>query len=191
MIVSIVIDHLGKEYQDDDIGVAYLYCNYKRRDEQKAVNLLAAILKQLVQKRPPLSDHIVALHELHAKQGTRPSFDDLSKSLRSVLGNYSQVFMIVDALDECTDVDDTRNTLLSEIRNLQTQIDLRLMSTSRPIKNITQAFEGDLHLEIRANNEDVERYLEGQISRRPSCILRKPHLQQLVKRNIVEAVDGM
>ena len=149
--------------------------------------MLAAILKQLVQQRPSLFNHV----EILWNRGKPPSFDEVSTSLRLVLRDFFQIFIVVDALDECSADDDTQNILLSEIRSLQAQMDLRLMVTSRPITSITQAFKDDLCLEIRASVDDVERYLEGQISRRPSCVLRNPSLQQLVNMSIVEAVDGM
>ncbi|KAF7508365.1 hypothetical protein GJ744_009356 [Endocarpon pusillum] len=191
MIASIVTDHLWKAYQEDDIGVAYLYCNYKRGDEQKAVNLLAVILKQLVQERPSLPDSVGDLYTLHGKRGTRPSFDELSNSLRSVLRNYSRVFIIIDALDECTNDDGTRNTLLSEIRSLQVQTDVRLMVTSRNISNITQLFEDDLCLRIYASDEDVEQYLEGRMSRQATPILQNPDLRQRISKSILGAIGGM
>lgn len=191
MIASIATAHLWEAYQEDDVGIAYLYCNYKRREEQNAVKLLAVILKQLIQGRRSVSHPVDALYELHSRRGTWPSFDEISKSLGSVLSNFSRVFIIVDALDECMDVDGTRNMLLSELRILQAQTDLRLMVTSRPIASIVQTFEDDLCLEIRASDGDVKRYLEGQMSRRPSPALRDAHLRQLIKERIVETADGM
>lgn len=191
MIAAIVTDHLWKAYQDDDIGIAYLSCNYQRREEQRAVHLVAIILKQLIQERPSVSDSVNALYELHVERGTRPSFDELSKSLRSVLGHYSRVFIIIDALDECTDEDGTRNVLLSEIRSIQIQTDVRLMVTSRPITSITKSFEDDLCLEIYASNEDVEQYLEGRMLRQSTRILQKPDLRQLISKSILENIDGM
>ena len=112
MIASIVTDHLlCKVPQKEDIGVAYLYCNYKRREEQKAVNLLSVILKQLIQRRPSVSGPVDALHTLHIQHGTRPSFAEISQALRSVISSYSHVFLVIDALDECTDIDGSQDSL--------------------------------------------------------------------------------
>lgn len=46
-------------------------------------------------------------------------------------------------------------------------------------------------MEIRANDEDVQKYLDGHISRLPSCVLRNPALQEKIKTEIIKAVDGM
>lgn len=47
MITSIIVEHLSAEFQNDaNIGIAYLYCNYRRQQEQKPADLLASLLKQ-------------------------------------------------------------------------------------------------------------------------------------------------
>ena len=48
MMAAIVVDHLLNTVQTADVGVAYLYCNYRRQAEHTNPNLLAAVLKQLV-----------------------------------------------------------------------------------------------------------------------------------------------
>jgi hypothetical protein len=46
-------------------------------------------------------------------------------------------------------------------------------------------------LEIRANNEDVQRYLDGHMSRLPSFVSRSSDLKEEIKSEIIKAVDGM
>lgn len=45
MIAAIAVDHLWRHVQNDDIGVAYIYCNYKTQADQTPTNLVATILK--------------------------------------------------------------------------------------------------------------------------------------------------
>ena len=75
--------------------------------------------------------------------------------------------------------------LLSRIRNLQTQSNVKLMATSRLITKIEEEFKNDIRL------EDVERYLDSQMPRLPSCVLERPSLQQRIKTDITKAADGM
>jgi hypothetical protein len=37
----------------------------------------------------------------------------------------------------------------------------------------------------------VQRYLDNQITRLPSCVLRSTDLQKAIREEIVKAVDGM
>jgi hypothetical protein len=191
MIATIVIDHLLNKIQNSSVGVAYVYFNYKAREEQDATSLLAAMLKQLVQARPSLLGGVEQLYLQHADKGTKPSLDEISKILEPVLVNHSTVYIVIDALDECRDSDGTRWHLLVRLRELQTRTNLRLMVTSRNMPEIVEEFQEERRLEVKASNEDVKLFVAGQIYRLPKCIQRDSLLQDIVQEKIVEAVDGM
>jgi hypothetical protein len=191
MIAAIAIDQLMKSVHSSSHGVAYVYCNYKAREEQDVSRMLAAILKQLVQGQPSLVGPVERLHKQHAERGTRPSFDEIFSALRDVLAHYSTVHIVVDALDECQDSDGTRRRFLAKLRDLQTGQDVRLMTTSRFIPEVVDWFNEALKLEVQASEDDVKRFVAGQICRLPKCIQRDPALQEMVQKKIVEAVDGM
>lgn len=191
MIAAIAVDHVWKAFQGDNVGIAYIYCNYKRREAQTTIDLLAAILKQLVQERPLYGEPVTSLHALHVDRRTRPSLNEICTALNSVLNNYSKTYIIIDALDECTDSDGTRSELLAVLRNLQAKTDTRLMVTSRFVSKIEQSFEESPMLEIRASEADVKRYVVGQLHRLPMCVQRDPELQTETQDGIVLAVDGM
>jgi len=192
MIMSIIIEHLQTKFQNDPgIGIAYLYCNFRRQQEQKPANFLASLLKQLIQRRPSLPEDVTSLYRRHNDERTRPSFNEISRVLHSVVADYSKTFIIIDALDECQASDGDRKRLLSEIFNLQAKTGASLLTTSRFIPEIEKEFKGSISLEIRASDEDVQRYLEGQMFRLASCVMRNTNLQGIIKSSIIKAVDGM
>jgi hypothetical protein len=192
ILTSIVVDDLITRFQDTpSIGVMLLYCNFQRRDEQKAESLLASLLKQLSQEQSSLLGTVKDLHSRHKDTRTRPSFNEISRSLESVAAMYSRVFIVVDALDECQVSDGCRMKLLSEIFNLQAKTGANFFATSRFIPEITTKFEGNVSVEIRASDEDVRRYLDGHMSQLSSFVVRNPDLQEEIKTEIIRAVDGM
>ena len=70
ILTAIIIDDLTMRFQSEaDIGIAYLYCNFRRQDEQKADDLLASLLKQLSQKRTSLPDSVKTLYKKHKDNG--------------------------------------------------------------------------------------------------------------------------
>ena len=192
ILTAIIIDDLTMRFQSEaDIGIAYLYCNFRRQDEQNADHLLASLLKQLSQKRTSLPDSVKALYEKHKDQRTRPSFDEISRTFQSVAITFSKVFIVIDALDECRTTDGCRTRLLTEIFLAQAKSRANVFATSRFMPEVTEKFEGSISLEIRAGEEDVRRYLEGHMFRLPGFVVRGPELQEEIKTNIVKAVDGM
>ena len=119
ILTSVVVEELTSRFQNDkSIGIAYLYFNFRRQEEQRTQDLLASLLKQLAQRQSFLPDSVKSLHDNHRERHTRPSVDEISKTLQSVVALYSRVFIIVDALDECQVSDGCRSRFLSEIFNL-------------------------------------------------------------------------
>jgi hypothetical protein len=192
ILTSIVVDDLNTRFlADQNVGIAYLYCNFRRRDEQSAEDLLASLLKQLTREQFSLPDRVKTLYDQHRKKRMRPSFDEISRVLQSVAAMCSQVFIVVDALDECQVSDGCRTKFLTEIFNLQAKCGVHLFVTSRFILEITEVFKSSTSLEIRATRDDVERYLEGHMQQLPSFVQRNQQLQGEIKTGISEAVDGM
>jgi hypothetical protein len=192
ILTSIVVEELTTRFQNNkSIGIAYLYCNFRRQHEQKVEDLLASLLKQLTQGRSSLPDTIKSLYDSHQDKRTRLSFDELSRALQSVVTIYSRVFFVIDALDECQVSRNCRKTFLSELLSLQAKCGANLFATSRFIPEITENFQGSILLEIRASEHDIRRYVDGHMSYLPSFVERSPDLQEEVRTGIVKAVDGM
>jgi Cdc6-like AAA superfamily ATPase len=191
MMSAIAIDHLCKTTSGDDIGVAYLFCNYKAQTDQSASSLFAALLKQLGQSRSDIAAPVTQMYDDHSKRKSKPSLDEILRALQSVCSMYAAVYIVVDALDECSDRDGGRGELIDKLHELQGRKDVRLLFTSRFIPKITRKFQSNSTLEVRANEEDVRHFVVGQMPRLPSCIRRDEELKYAVQNKIAEAAGGM
>ncbi|KAK8851947.1 ankyrin repeat protein [Apiospora arundinis] len=192
ILSSIVVDHLQDTFHgDSSIGICYLYCNFRRSDEQKLDDLLASLLKQLAQGQSPFTDSVKDLYGRRKERRTRPSTDDLSRTLHLVAATYSRVFILVDALDECTASDGCRSQLISELQKLQADLGANILATSRFIPEITARFKEAVQLEIRASESDIDTYLSGNLSHLPGFVSRNLELQAEIKQSIIKCVDGM
>lgn len=191
MIAAIAVDHLLKSVQSRSIGVAYIYCNYKTKAEQDTSHMLAAILKQLVQAQPRSLEPVRKLVNQHQSRGTTPSVDELFGMLKDATTCYSTIYIVVDALDECQDNNGTRRQFLSRLEHIQAISDIRLMFTSRFIPEVVDRFQNATKLEVQASEEDVKRYIAGQLYRLPRCIQNDIALQGTIQDAIVQAAGGM
>jgi Cdc6-like AAA superfamily ATPase len=191
MIAAIAIDQVQKSLQSNEIAVSFVYCNYKAQDDQSTSQLLSALLKQLLYVQPKVETTLMQTYEKCSREKVRPSTDDIMQVFLSVCSSYHRVYLIVDALDECSDSEGSRTLLIEKLRELQSKMDIRLLFTSRFIPEITQHFQSNVQLEIRASEEDVRRFVAGQIPRLPNCIKRDEGLKIDVQDRIVKAVDGM
>ena len=189
---SIIINYLGQIFDHNTVGLAYIYCNYKELREQTATNLVASLLQQLVQQQSNIPDGIVALYREHTDKRTRPALTEYSSSLQSILHDFSKVFIVIDALDECTENDGTRHKFLTEIKKLLPHI--HLLITSRWVANIEREFEGSTRLEILASDEDVAIYVKSRIEKEARLkrhVKEDPIMQDTIINTIVKNSRGM
>jgi hypothetical protein len=191
---SIVVDHLSAKFGNDaGVGIAYLYCNYQPQQEQTPTDLLSSLLKQLAQKQPAIPTEVKDLYKHHTAEGSLPPFDDIVRVLHSTIRLHSKVFIIIDALDEYNFSNkEGLHKLLSGVSGLQDQVQLSLFATSRFVSEVTSQFDKCILKEIRAQEDDVLRYVNGRMHELlRSGISKHPQLQDTIRRDIVKAVDGM
>lgn len=191
MLTSIVVDDMQNRLTDDEhASMAYLYCNFRRQQEQTVEHLLSSILRQLAQDQPSLPECVQSLRDKH-KKNTKPSLEHLTTTLLALIDMFSKVYIVVDALDECQLSDGSRAQFLNTIFYLQSASKVNIFATSRFITDITDVFAEATSLEIRAHDEDIRRYLEGSICQLPACVTRSLELQEEIVTKIILAVDGM
>jgi hypothetical protein len=98
---------------------------------------------------------------------------------------YSQIFIVVDALDECSETNGSWMKLVHALRSLTGPINL--MVTSRDLPSIEQHFREAQRLDIRATDEDVAKYVQSQLVHYPGLM----NWQDTIVKKIISKVDGM
>jgi hypothetical protein len=162
-----VVDHLSAEYAGRNVGVACVYLNHKEADTQTPVRLLSGLWRQLVIGRD-VSPLAKRLYQIHHEKGTTPSLGESSEVLRTIIENYSKVFIVVDAVDEYPELQ--RRTLLQHLTANQPIVNL--MVTSRPHISSDSLTLSNLEiLDIRAKTEDIREYVNTQIEAHSEAIL--------------------
>ena len=192
MCRSTVIRSLESVCSQNSFGLAYIYCNYKERDVQTASNLIACLLKQLLQNHSQLPDDVTSSYKHHLNVGTRPSITEYSSLLQSTASRTSNIFIIIDALDEYIEEDGSRDKFLTEIKRLEPN--MHLLVTSRWVPTIELEFERTMRLEIRAHDEDIRKYLHDRIQktkRLRSHVEADPSLRDAIVNTLVENSQGM
>ncbi|RDW79059.1 ankyrin repeat domain-containing protein [Aspergillus mulundensis] len=190
IMVSMIIDFLEQKFgRRGNIGIAYLYCSFRQRPTQTFRDLLASLVRQIVQRDHAIPDCVRDAYSQARNKKIQPSVSELLQFLQLFSNQLSRVFIVVDALDECEST--VRESLLAAIYSLQDRCNVNFLATSRYIPDTIAAFEGCPSLEIRATMEDVWRYLRSQLSRLPSFVSRNKELQCEIIAEVSKAVGGM
>lgn len=185
-----MLAHIRAVFTGANIAIACIYCDYKSQAEQTVSGLIASLLKQFVQDRPIISDHIKSLHQRHFIPNTRPTPKEVTQALRSEIEMYSKVFVVVDALDEC--LEGNQRDLVTELGSLGSAVNL--MVTSRLLPLIQQLFKHAKCLNISANNDDVRKYIIDRIphEHRLSRIVETDRaLKENIVNKIISNIAGM
>ncbi|KAF9874520.1 hypothetical protein CkaCkLH20_08083 [Colletotrichum karsti] len=189
-IAAIVIDDIHKRIEASPaIGLAFVYCGF--RAKQNLSQLLASLVAQLSHGSDLKS--LTNLYERHKFRRTRPTTEELSTTLVDIVISYAKVFFVIDAIDECSTDNGTRTRLLATILNIKENHNVNLMATSRHIPAVERLFKDVdcTDLEIRAKGEDIDAYVDAQISDLPYFVLEDVSLMQDIKNSIKRSVAGM
>jgi hypothetical protein len=170
-----------------------IFCNHKERTDQTYTDLVASLLRQLVEERGTVSMQVEKLYTEHTKKNTRPTSQEFLDALKREISAFcSTVFIVVDALDEGPEHEGMRADLVADLRNLGGAC--RLMITSRDLPSIGEIMVGVPRLEIHAHAGDIEKYIEVRLSREPRLRRLLEHdseLQELLIPTVKDKSDGM
>ncbi|KAL4815699.1 nucleoside phosphorylase domain-containing protein [Aspergillus spinulosporus] len=165
VITSSVIQYLQRRFSSEPlVGIAYVYCDPTREDEQIPLKLLSNILKQLC-----------------------TGLDSIPESIANL--RRRQVFVVVDTLDETLGYHSNWEQFLSTLADLQTNTDVNILITSRKIPRNNLPFRGNIaKIEIHAPASDVEVYLDYHIAQLPfGC--NNTSMNEQVKACILRALE--
>ncbi|UQC81290.1 ankyrin repeat protein [Colletotrichum lupini] len=197
MLSSIVIEHLKRRFEENStVGVSFMFCNFRRHDEQTPRNLLASALKQLYCTAPEECEEVENTYRHGMSSASK---QDIMRCLQAVVPRFSRVYVVIDALDELDEnrnmfldvsipitgckkeVLTTSNPTLEAIWSLQETSYVNIFATSRHIPEIERYFDGSLCIEIRASDRDVMKFLDGQMSKLPLAMRKNEGLQDQIK----------
>jgi len=163
-ISSLVIDSLCDRAQEDNIAVIGLYCDFPSQQEQTTTNIIGALLKQLV-GRGGIPDHLRAAFEKAKMEfgGRGPRLADLTLvgMLKIVIASLPQVFLCLDALDEC--LPKRVREVLELLRDiLWESLGMRIFLTGRPHvkEDVQRYFPKAVVIPISPNPNDIQNYVE-------------------------------
>ncbi|KAF2821692.1 hypothetical protein CC86DRAFT_255031, partial [Ophiobolus disseminans] len=187
-----VINSLSHGGPADEVGVAYIYCNYRSRTEQTLYNLLSSLLRRLVQIRSKVPPYILETFEKFGRD-RKLTLVECTNLIGMVCNEFSVVYVVVDAVDECQE--DVSRDLFNNIRYIQKQTNMRLMITARFIPDIQDMVQEELgmlpELEVRASDDDIRQYFASRQPRFKNFLKNNQGLCSQASDKVVEAAGGM
>ncbi|KAK2781391.1 hypothetical protein FQN53_000582 [Emmonsiellopsis sp. PD_33] len=173
--------------------IAFFYFSFGDKSKQSPGLFLSSLLKQLSAQAPETPQVLIDLYSRHNNGQQSPSIKDLMQTLREVINDAGQTYIIVDALDEC----DEWEKLLEVIEQVyQWNIgNLHLLVTSRREKIIEDTFHGFVESQVCLQTKHVDNDIgllvreqlqtDRRLQRWPTESKRK------IEQKLVDGANGM
>ena len=184
VLSSFVVNFLGQRVPTDDgshVGIAYLFFRFNVKVEQVEQHFVSTCLKQLAQDQKSTTlPALQALYYRHHVAGSSPSTSELLIVLQSMIRLYDRVFIVVDALDECS----SRERLLAIMSQLQRGFKVNFFTTSRNKTDTDSWLPRDVHiLKMKAGEDDIRQYVEYRLAQ-----TRIPFGDAEMRHEIIDAI---
>lgn len=184
---SLVVQTLTDTYAP--VPTIYFYCYFGEKERQGALAITRSLLKQLSAQSERLDPKILAAFNNDSSLTT----DSAEILLAAAFGRFRKVFVVVDALDECSEPE--RKSMI-QLFNRQVQLAsccVKVFLTSRPERDISRLLEGRLSHYIDADDtsKDITPYVAATVE---DCIADGSLLSGVVspylKAHLIKTLNG-
>ena len=190
---SLVIDDLCDQARKQDITVAAFYCDFLTQQEQTIANIMGVILRQLV-GRGEIPDYLREAFQKEQKviDGRGLPLADLMRMLKLAIASLPQVFICLDALDEC--LPENLPGLLESLRDIVRESPrTRIFLTGRPYvgEDIQRYFSKAVVIPISPSQDDIRNYVEMRLDMDTEPLAMNEDLRADILRVILEKISDM
>ena len=191
-----MVEFLERDLPVRDVALAFVYCDHKEILSQTIKYFIGAIVRQLVERKAIIPNYVHTLYKDHRGKGTNPTLTEYLELLRLLAKECSEVYIVIDALDEC--VEEGGQPIWSEliIKLQESMVNLNLLYTSRDmdIRDTAGIFGNSTVIPIRATETDIRTYAREQLQSMAVLLQfcqQDPTLQEDVLQAVVLNADGM
>jgi hypothetical protein len=179
---SLAIDSITNTIDKDKARIAYVYFDYKNREEQTGDNVIRTLLKQLLLPSNLIPRDLESLYDDCHCHHKNPEISIFTRQLLSISATFSSIYIMLDALDECSS--DTLNDIFIIVRELKNSR-VKVFCTSRPqILDLEDRLQ-TRSIPIDAKDEDVRNYLTIRVNK--EWRHNKCHQEPIINRLTQEA----
>ncbi|KAI0020141.1 hypothetical protein F4780DRAFT_770919 [Xylariomycetidae sp. FL0641] len=195
VLCGAVIEEILQD-SSNTVAVSFFFCAYKSADTQDPVKLLSAIATQLALQSSEafgkLEDYYNKLNPRDHLQ-SQPRLPKLRKLIHNMTTCFGRVYVVIDGIDECGQ---NVSKIAQAAKDLSTDsLNLNIAIFSRDEHEIREELEdGFEHVEIAAHTEDLDIYVQAEMSTRKRLLhlsLRNPGLHEEIRSTLIKGAHGM
>ena len=178
-----------------ETAICFAYYDYRHPERQDLTYIVAALIKQICQKRESIPEWL-----LQSQLASRsPSTASKEESFLSLAECSQNIFLVIDALDECPR--SSRSNVIGFIFKMISSLPCaKILVTSRRESDIVRSFEqhgGTIQIKADSVAADIERYACSEVDKLcqgyngKKLYLSSAVCKQRIVETLTEKADGM
>jgi hypothetical protein len=198
ILSSTLIEHLLQHCSDNSSMVtAYFYFDFNDVQKQNPELMLRSLVCQLLQRLTTTSKSLDALFSSCENGHRQPSLHALLEVTRQVMQEFAHVYIVLDALDECTQRLELMD-MLKAVDRWQLP-SLHVLITSRKERDIESSLESYVNkedtvcLQSDIVDKDIQRYVQQRLSNDKSLVKweKDAAIRQEIETALMSGACGM
>ncbi|KAI5839056.1 ankyrin repeat-containing domain protein [Morchella snyderi] len=195
VLTSTLLESIKTKYEHDNaIGIACFYFSFQITVNQEPQDVLRVWIKQLCRRMDELPGALCALYKACVDDDMKPKRCQLEDIFQKVVNHFKQVFLVIDALDECGK--ESRNDLVNYLGQVSCRSSCKIFIASRREvdieRNILSAKFAVLPIQVTKVDEDIAVYVDHELESRNQdyCAIRKG-LKGAIRARLIQQANGM
>ncbi|KAF8344401.1 ankyrin repeat-containing domain protein [Amanita rubescens] len=190
---STVIKDIQCIVQKGSTAMGYFYCDISDAKKRSVTDILRGLVTSLLAQEPSDLSILEKAYWDHMDGISKPSDDKLLEVLRGFIAGFKLVYLLVDALDECLDIE----KILEFIQSLHKCgfVQCHLLVTSRKEQQIFESMALIKPVEIDMSkmpvDDDIAKYIDHTIQSSFQLRRWKPNDKASIRKALLENAKGM
>ena len=191
---SAIIQDITDQYKlDSSVAVVYFYFDFSDAEKQRHKNLIRSLIIQLSMQSENTPEALNALFARSQDGWQQPTTEGLALTLQYMLKGFRQTFIILDALDECKEMEE----LLRLIKGIvDWKLDeLHILATSRREKDIeetlTPLITGQVCIQSALVDADICTHIRERLQNDPKLKAWPKNVQVEIEEALMDRANGM
>lgn len=193
---AVIQETLTCASRSDTIGAAFFFCDYQNEHTLQITNIIGALASQLAQQKQEAFDLLQDFYDsLHLMDGRHidPDPNDLRALVGKISELFSQVYLVVDGIDECGNGMDEVAEILADLATNSCGISIAISSRDEA------AIRRQLHanfkqVEVAARAKDLDLYVRAELESlicRGRLRVTTQNLKEEIRQTLVDEAQGM
>ena len=190
VLTATIIEEISTRTRQKGSALAYFFCDYRDPTTHDPSSIIASLAGQLAaQDEECYAIAQAFFEEGNAADGTTASagIERLCECLHSMMITLEDIYIVIDALDECAN----RQPVLEVLHSLNDFENdcVKTLFTGREELDIQTALQDYEKLSIAANSLDLRLYVDSEITMRSkngTLRIREPALQEEIRERLVK-----